>query len=900
MGESRTGKGVHWTRLHMAMAITLSCLLLSTAGLAEEKKKLAVLPFLIHAPQPLDHLKQGLQEMVNSRIAGYGLVTISPETVNRHPASSAPTLQQKDILALARDLKADVIITGTLTQVGRKISLDLKVLDTAPGKPPFSVFVAEEDMDKLQEAVGKAAKALHTYFAGVVSIDSVHVKGNRRVEAEAILAVVESKKGESVDLERLDKDLRAVFAMGYFTDVKIDMEDTPKGKAVTFTVAEKPSIGRIVFQGNKNIKDDDLKKEMGIKLYAIMNPNDIRQSINKLKDHYYQKGYQQVEIKEKITDLPDNEVTLTYLIEEGEKAYITKIEFVGNTRFKAGTLKDLMETSERGLLSWFTGSGILDKKRLDFDLIKVTAFYHNHGYIRAKTGDPKISYEKGKGITITMEVIEGDQYAVRNVNIEGDLIKPLEELVEMAGIKKEKYFNREVVRKDTIAFGDLYADEGYAYAEVVPSTKEDDSTHVVDVTYRITKKTKARFERINILGNTQTRDKVIRRELNVTEGEYFSGKDLKKSTRNLNRLGYFEDVNIQSRKGTQEELMVLDINVKERPTGSFTVGAGYSSFDNVLGSVQISQSNLFGTGQKLSASASLGGRTSTFDIRFTEPWLMDRPVSAGVDLYKLKREHYEYTRDSTGGALALGFPLSYFIQSMDEYTRGSVKYGYDNADISDVREAAARVLRDMVGTSITSSMTFGVTRDSRDRIWNTTEGSLNSLSFEYAGGVLGGDIYFNRYEAKSAWYFPLKWDTVFMAQGKWGYVEQREGGKLPTYQKYRLGGINSVRGFDDYSISPTDPQSGDRIGGEKMMVYNLEYRFPLIKDQGIVGLVFFDAGNVYTEDGSYSFSGIKKSGGVGVRWYSPIGPLRLEYGRVIGPVGTEPSGNVEFSVGGLF
>ena len=341
--------------------------------------------------------------------------------------------------------------------------------------------------------------------------------------------------------------------------------------------------------------------------------------------------------------------------------------------------------------------------------------------------------------------------------------------------------------------------------------------------------------------------------------------------------------------------MVLDINVKEQPTGSFSLGAGYSGYDGPTGIISVSQKNLFGRGQQLGASIKVSGKSSEFDIRFTEPWLFDRRISAGVDLYKWSREYDDYTRDSFGGALRSKFPLG-----LDEYTVGTAKYVYDDSTISDVESTAPLSLQQEQGTYLTSSITLGIERDSRDKLWNTSRGSENEFTFEYAGGFLGGDVYFNRYELKSAWYFPLPWDTSFMVQGRWGWIEQREGGALPDYQKYRIGGINTVRGYDWYSITLTDPATGEDIGGEKMMVYNVEYRFPLLKDQGIIGVVFFDAGNVFGKDDTFTFSDIRKSVGAGLRWYSPLGPIRVEYGYILSPRPDDPTGNVEFSIGGFF
>ncbi len=878
------------------LLILLSCLLIPLSVHAQDRGTVAVLPFKVNAPEDLDHLREGLQKMFVTRMAGKGLSVIPPETVNKHPMAFRPTLTMEDIRALGRDIKSDLVITGSLTQIGSKVSLDLTVVDIQISQPPFSVFVVEDDVEKLADAADKATKSLYNRIAGVEQIDSLEVKGNRRVEGEAILSVVDSRKGEALDYDQLDKDLRSIYAMKFFKDVKIETRDGGKGKIVIFVVSEKSSIGTIVFKGNKKIKEKDLKEEVGIKRYAILNLNEIKQSINRLKEVYRQKGFYNVDIRERIEDLPENEVALTYEIDEGEKVFIEKIEFVGNSKYDDDDLRDLMETREKGFFSWFTKSGLLDKKKLEFDIQKVSAFYHNHGFIKAKTGEPKVTYEEGKGLTIITEIIEGPQYEVHNVTVAGDLVKPPEELLEKVNIKKEQYFNREIVRKDTQLLREVYANEGYAYVDVAAFTKQDDENHLVDITYKMSKGEKVRLERINIAGNTVTRDNVIRRELQVVEGDYFSGKGMKKSTENLNRLGYFENIEIQPKKGESEDLMVLDIDVKERATGSFSVGAGYSSYDKVLGSFMITERNFRGKGQTLSGQARLGAKTTEFDIRFIEPWLFGKRLKMGVDIFNWEREYDEYTKDSLGGALRFGFPLGF-----DEYTEGLVKYRYDNADISDIEDTAALAIKEMEGRNVTSSLRFGIERDSRDRPWNTSRGSENDFNFEYAGGLLGGDVAFNRYELKSAWYFPVWWETVIKLQGRWGFIDNRpQDGKLPIYQKYFLGGINTVRGFEYQDISPRDPATGDKIGGEKMMVFNLEYRFPLYKEQGVIGLVFMDAGNVFGKEDSYSFSGLKKSFGTGVRWYSPMGPIRVEYGWVISPEEGEPSGNMDFSIGGVF
>ncbi len=737
-------------------------------------------------------------------------------------------------------------------------------------------------------------------------ISSIVVEGNQRIEKEAILSVVMTRKGDLLDFDKLDRDLRDIYRMKYFMDVKIDIKDGLDGKIITFIVTEKPSIGEIVFKGNKKLRDEQLKEEVGLKLYTILDDNEIRQSINRLTDFYREKGYYNAEIKDKIESLPNNEVQLKYEITEHDKVYITDIKFIGNNEYDDDELEDNMESSKKGFFSWVTDSGFLNKKMLEYDVHMLAAFYHNNGYINAKVGEPDIVLNEDGGLTVSIEIEEGQKYGVNKVSIEGELILPEKTLLEAVQIAKEGIFSREVLRKDILALKDIYVDVGYAYADVTPNTRQDNEKHLVDIAYIISKGSKVRFERINIIGNTVTRDKVIRRELKAIEGGDYSGETLRKGTENLKRLGFFSDVEIETKKGSKDDLVILEVKVKEQPTGSFSVGAGYSSENALFATFQVSQNNFLGRGQRLQASANLGSVSSQFNVSITEPWMFDTRVSGTFNIYRTKQEYEsysfddvdydEYTRKSFGGRLGFGVPIDW----VDEFTRGNAMYTYDDSDISDVPDDASAEWQDMEGRNVTSSITLGLFRDTRDEPWNTSKGSYNNLSFEFAGRFLGGDVAFNKIRLTSAWYFPLFWNTVFLVKGSWGYIEERSGGKLPVYQKFRIGGLSTVRGFEAGSISPRDPKYGDRIGGERMMYYNFEYRFPILKEQGITGLTFFDCGNVFEDHEHYTFSSIRKSAGVGIRWYSPMGPLRLEYGKNLDTFEGEKSGKWEFSMGNQF
>ncbi|MFC1826014.1 outer membrane protein assembly factor BamA, partial [Thermodesulfobacteriota bacterium] len=388
----------------------------------------------------------------------------------------------------------------------------------------------------------------------------------------------------------------------------------------------------------------------------------------------------------------------------------------------------------------------------------------------------------------------------------------------------------------------------------------------------------------------------IRRELEVFEQELYSGRGLKRGIRNLYRLDYFEDIKVDTLKGSADDKMVLNIDVTEKATGTFTFGAGYSSVESAFFSAAITQRNLFGRGQTLSLRTELGGRTTRYDISFTEPWLFDIPLSAGFDLYKWETDYDTYDKDAVGGALRCSYPVF-------DYTRAYLEYSFENADIQDVAVDASNSTLDFEGeTLVTSSLTTKLGYDSRNSLFNATEGQDHSISLEYAG--LGGDIGFTKILAETGWFLPLYKNLVGVLHAETGYVAKHSGKILPDWERFYLGGINSLRGFGWRDISPTEINRNGyqtKIGGDKFIQFNVETKFPLLKDQGFWGVVFIDAGNVYNNNQDLDLGDLRKSTGFGVRWYSPMGPLRLEYGYVLDPEeGQGQGGRWEFTMGGAF
>ncbi|MBU1161126.1 MAG: outer membrane protein assembly factor BamA [Proteobacteria bacterium] len=851
--------------------------------------KVVVLPFEIHARKDLSSLQNETLNVIKTYIKEEGAFILTPEAV---PAVTLWKTSQSydDMRNFGSKNGADYIVWGSLTLIGQKFSLDVKMIQSL-GEDPPQIFIKEgQGLENLSGVVKQLSRDIGMKLFKREKVSGVEIAGNKRIESDAIKMIIKTKPGDVYLSKSLSDDLKAVFAMGYFDDIRIEAEDTPDGKKIIFRVKEKPTIRVIRFKGNKVFKEDKVKENLTIKTGSILNPFKIRRNVERIEELYKEKNYHNVKVTYNIHHLEHNQADLEFDIDEGEKVLIKSITFEGNNAYADKILKKLLKTSEKGFFSWVTSSGDLKMEDVDQDISKLSGFYYNNGYIQARIGEPQVEY-KGNWIYITIKIDEGPQFKVGNVDITGDLVLPKDQLKKRLKITKETYYNREVVRNDILALTDLYSDEGFAYADISPRIDKDSDNLKVNITYIVQKGKQVLFEYIIIGGNTKTRDKVIRRELGVYEQELYSGRKLKRSVRNLYRVDFFEDIKVNTVKGSADDQMVLKIDVTEKPTGTMSFGAGYSSQESVYGTASVSQKNLFGRGQILDLEGQIGGRTSLYKLSFTEPWLFDIPLSAGADLYNWETDYDTYDRKSVGGSVRFSYPVY-------DYVRASIKYNYDDADITNISEDAATSIKDLEGTNITSSITTSIIYDSRNQRFNPSEGSKHSATLKYAG--LGGNVAFTKLEAETGWYMPLVMDTVGFLHGEAGYVTENSGGILPDYERFYLGGINSVRGFKWREIHVLD-EDGNEIGGNKFVQFNAECIIPLLKKQGFVGVLFYDAGNVYNDDESIDLGTLKNSIGFGFRWYSPMGPIRFEYGYKLNvKEGEESGGRWEFSMGSAF
>jgi len=854
-----------------------------------ETIRVLVLPFEIHSQQDLSYLKTEIPGVLKNHFKQNGAIVIEIDSIPDFSLENQP----KNVAGM-RNLGiksgADYVVWGSLTWLGQKFSIDAKMIESFNNEPPTILFVEGKGVENLSGSVKKLSENFGIRIFKHEKIAAVLVEGNKRIETDAIKKYIKTKQDDIFNAKRISEDLKSVYSMGYFEDIRIESEDKPEGKIIIFKVKEKPTIRVINIKGNKIYEDEEIKEYLNIRTGSILNIFKINSNIKRIEEMYKEKNYHNIKVDYDLKQLEHNQADLEFIIEEGEKVQIIKIIFEGNKAFDSDKLKDLIKTSEKGFFSWLTSSGDLNMEDLNQDIARLSAFYHNNGYIQARIGEPQIEY-RDNWIYITIKIDEGPRFKVGNVDIEGDIVLSKEELAKKLKINKEEFFNREVVRNDVLALTDIYSDEGYAYAEITPRIDKDFDQLMVNIIYVIKKGKQVYFEKIIIAGNTKTRDKVIRRELKVYEQELFSGRRLKRGMRNLYRLDFFEDIKVDTIKGSSDDSMILKINVSEKPTGTFSFGGGYSSVENLFVMASISQSNLFGRGQILKLQGEIGGRTNRYTLSFTEPWLFDIPLSAGFDLYNWDRDYDSYDKNSTGGGVRFGYPVF-------DFTRLYLSYKYEIGDISNIEDDVSESIQEMEGENVLSSISTVLRYDSRDRVFNPTEGQNHSISMEYAG--IGGDIGFTKYLAETGWYIPLFWETVGFLHGKIGYVKESSGKKLPDYERFYLGGMNSMRGFDWQDIHVTD-EDGAEIGGETYVQFNIEFVFPLIKKAGIVGVIFYDTGNVYESAGSIKLGDMRQSVGYGFRWYSPIGPIRLENGYILDPEeGEDTGGRWDFTMGAAF
>jgi len=735
-------------------------------------------------------------------------------------------------------------------------------------------------------------------------VEKITIQGNERIQKEVILENIKQKVGEPLSIQTIDDDILRLFKLGYFDSINVYEEPYENGINLIYSFVERPLVKEIEFKGNSEFSSDKLKDALTFKPRTFFDKSAVSASIDKIVSMYKEKGYYNVNVTYDVVPVSTMEVNIVFHIKEGEVVKIGSINFIGNHAFTSEELRSKMESSTPGLFSFITGSGKFNESELDRDITRLTMFYMDNGYINIKIEQPHIFLNPdGKTIDIVINLEEGNRYKISSIDIEGDLLYPKEKLMKYIHTKPGEWFNRTKLMDDIFRVTDVYTDNGYAFANVNPETAVNDKDKTVAIMFQINKGLLTYINRITIMGNTKTRDKVIRRQMRVWEGELYKENEIKASKERIYATGFFDNVDISTTKGNSEddiEKMDLDVKVKEGHGGMAMLGGGYSSYQQFFLTAQVQLQNLAGLGTQLNLMAQIGGITKQYSISYYDPYFFDTNWSMGTTLYNMSNIYPGYTTNDSGGSLQLGYWL---VDRLRVYAN----YGYDNSYFSSISSAYSYLLTN----GVTSALTLGFVNDTRDNPLYTTKGSLVSGSAEFAGGPLGGSFTFLKFDASASKYFPLPLDTVFMINGRIGYGYVPGNGFLPFVNRYFLGGINSVRGYNYRTIGPempalltnTDPFAPTTqllYGGNKMIATTMEYVFPLIKEAKIDGVIFFDTGNAYAENQGYFASPLQMGYGFGIRWYTPIAPFRFEWGFPLNPRPTDQPNVFEFSIGTFY
>jgi outer membrane protein insertion porin family len=786
--------------------------------------------------------------------------------------------------------------------------------------------------------VGYFVSGAPAYSQARVTLKDIKISGNLRVEDDGIRLHLKSRPGEPFDPAIVEQDVKAIFRMGFFDDVQAEL--APDG-VLTYAVKEKPYVREVKVQGASQLSREKIEAALGVSQRTILDRTKIAEGVEKVRKLYNDQGYVNALVDYAVTVEANNQAVVTLDINEGGRLLIKKISFEGNKAFTEGELRDQIATKEEWLFSFITNRGVLDRDVLTNDVALLSQFYNDHGYVEHKIDEPVLLRARD-GLDLVFRVHEGPQYRVGKVEIGGELIQDGREMLKAVKLTTGQIFRGSRLREDITKLEEIYANKGFAFRQIDPVTHVNSAQKTVDVALVITKGPPVYFNRVLVAGNTKTRDKVVRRELLANEQELFSANKITQSRNALQRTGYFEDVQLTTKKTGQPDTIDLLVDVKEGPTGAFQVGAGFSSGDGFLFNANISEKNLMGRGQGVTGNFSIGSSRQDFIVNINEPYFMDSKVAMGLEGFNTKREFSDFDERKLGFGVNSSYPLKDFrmpffgrprnerpigsdeLPGSDsptfwDYMRGGMAYDLTRENIRGISPSAPESIKSEEGISLTSAVTPGISYDSRDHFFAPTEGTKSAFSVKVAG--LGGDSRFIKSDVSGRWHDPLlkdpKWggSYVLALGGTAGYgigLAERNNGKkdLPLFERYFLGGINSIRGFAERSVGPRvesncpkpDEPPGpcrgtDVIGGDRAMVFNTEILFPIMEQYGIRGVAFFDVGNAFSEAEGFSFGDLRKSVGAGVRWMSPFGPLRVELGFPLNKKPDDETSVLGFSIG---
>ncbi len=733
----------------------------------------------------------------------------------------------------------------------------------------------------------------------------IRIEGLFRVSPQTVMRQIHQHVGQPLDRAELSEDVRRIMRLGYFADVRVVAKRVEGGVVLVYQVAEKLAVRKVVYEGNDELDDDDLSEVVDLKPNTTVDGARVEANAEKIRDLYAEKCYFMAKVTWSLRKAGPNTADVVFHIDEGVDARVRSVVITGNEHVPDEDFLQFIGTRPRHLLSFLDQSGCYRPEVFATDRQRLLMVLWNHGYIAGRVAPPVLELSPDRrALDVVFHVTEGPQYSVRSVDIGGDLIVPKEELRGRVHLAEGKPYSEMQVRKDIQALERFYQDRGYAWVNVdrrlaTPKSSE----HEVTVLYTIDKGPKVWFRFVEVEGNERTRDKVIRRELTFAEGDLFSQTALDESRARIYRLGFFDKVEVHTRRTDREDQVDVVITVHERMAGSFQVGAGFSSVDRFLLTAQIARHNLLGRGQDLSLTATLSPVRTQFDLSFFEPWFFDTQLQFGFRVFNYRTDQRGFTQSATGGELTWGYRLTHDVRIHTTY-RLMREAATGGTGASGVRPA--RLFR----TGRTSSLSLSLIYDTRDNVLFPTHGVYLLGSAEWASSWLGSENEFVRLRGNTRFFVPVVWKFVYRLNVTAGMIRPLGNEPLPIFQRFLMGGIFDVRGFDRNALGPSirlalldDPTSAlfeQHIGGSKQFYVNNEIEFPLLDSLNLRGVVFLDFGQAYDDDELIDPTKFRYSAGFGLRWLSPIGPLRFEWGFPLRPHPGERNMVFEFTIGNSF
>ncbi|MBI4755245.1 MAG: outer membrane protein assembly factor BamA [Betaproteobacteria bacterium] len=741
-----------------------------------------------------------------------------------------------------------------------------------------------------------------------VLVKDIRIEGIQRTEAGTVFSYLPVKVGDTLTDEKAAEAIKALFATGFFKDVRIEVDRD----VLVVVVEERPAIAQIDFSGTKEFDKDQLKKglrEVGLAEGRIFDRALLERAEQELKRQYLSRGRYGVNVITTVTPLERNRVAVNFSVDEGEIAKIRQINIVGNKAFKESELVDLFVLRTPGWFTWYTKNDQYSKQKLSGDLESLRSFYLDRGYLEFNIESTQVSITPDKkDIYITVNVSEGEKYTVSSVKVGGDLILPEEEIRKLVTVRPGEVFSRARLTETTKAVADRLGYEGYAFANVNAQPEIDKEKRQVAMNIVVDPGRRVYVRRLSVTGNTRTRDEVVRREARQVEGAWYDSEKINKTRSRIDRLGYFEEVNIETPAvaGTTDQVDV-NINVKERPTGNLLLGAGFSSTEKLVLSGSIAQTNLFGSGNTLSAQVNSGKINRVYSLSYTNPYYTVDGISRGFDVYKRNVDPTSlsignYRTASLGGGVRFGVPIA---------EDDTINFGlsYDSTKVTTYADSPRRFIDfvDEFGSSTTTLLsTLGWAKDTRDSLFYPTNGSYHRALGELS--LPGGRLRYYRLSYQYQRFFPLTRDFTLMLNGEVGTGNGYGGKPLPFFRNFYAGGIGSVRGFDASSLGPRDVDASgnpttEALGGNRRVVGNAELLFPLPGaglDRSFRLGAFLDAGQVWSKDQKLSLGDLRYATGVSMAWSSPVGPLKFSLGFPLNKKEGDRVQRFQFQLGATF